>query len=100
MFQRITVWAACGLLAVILVTSVGCGPGGSGLTGTSTPTAGSSGSIRGFQFVEIGKTYAFMPQAGVGTVKKDLGGGWVAVEENGTTSFVNLNAVSCVDPRK
>ena len=98
MFQRIAVLATCAVLAAILLASVGCGPAGLGPVGTNTATAGSSGSVRGFPFVEIGKKYVFGGATGLTTVKQDLGGGWILVEQSG--SYVNLNAVSNVTPEK
>ena len=100
MFQRIAVLATCVVLAAIVAASVGRGPAALGQSNADTPTAGSSGSIRGFQFVEIGKKYGFACgyYSVLGIVKKDVGGGWVVVEQdigqNKTQlHFINLNVV-------
>jgi hypothetical protein len=101
MFQRIALLATCVVLAAIFVTSVGCGQAGLGPIGTTTATAGSSGTVSGFPFIEIGKKYSAIGNPFI--VKKDLGGGWVLVETSVTglphdQYFVNLNALPAVVP--
>lgn len=90
MSRRTVLASVCAVLIVFVILAVVVG---------STHGQGAATNVKGFPFVQIGKSYG----SGSGNFKimQDLGNGWVAAQNpiNGVKVFVNLNQITFLYPQ-
>ena len=90
--RRTTLASVCAVLIIFVILDVAA---------RITQGQGATTSVKGLPFAQIGESYCCIGGMNF-SVTKDLGNGWIEVrtDDGSPKSFLNLNQMSLIKPRR